>query len=97
MMSDGLRTFLGNYGLYVFWSVILILDAVTLNPLFFIGIPLLWGFVGLLKSGWALPSWLRGKPKPRKEKPYREPKPHMTVEMVKAFKNRHCPLVEWED
>lgn len=40
------------------------------------------------------------EPKPKKVKPYKEPKekrPNMTIEMAKAWKKKHCPLVEWDD
>jgi len=42
--------------------------------------------------------WNRNHPpKPHKEEPPKEDKPSMTLEFLKAKKNKYCPRLEWHD
>lgn len=38
---------------------------------------------------------IRNRSTPKPPKPKKEPRPHMTITMFKAWKNKHCPRIEW--
>jgi len=95
-ISGGTSIFLLRYGLGIFWIG---LGIVLLAPVTFgVGVGILVFNLILYNTNifGRLAGWIRGKHKERPKKPYKERKPHMTVEMFKGWKNKHCPMVEWE-
>ncbi len=64
----------------------------TITILTMIGI-LVGGLFGLLFAAIGIADLYR-KARPAK---YKAPKPNMFWEMIKAWKNKHCPRLEWED
>lgn len=97
-LSMGVKNFLIKYGVGVFWIAIGIVSiTLTGSP-----IQLIVGFIILgfeiLAHNTGFFGWLFSlkKSKPKKPKPHKERKPHMTIEMFKGWKHKHCPMVTWE-
>lgn len=80
-----------GYGLIMDWqATLLVIGAVVAYAAFILGMVFGIGHIFEWYSG-------RHTPKPKKQKPRKEPRPHMTIEMFKGWKNKHCPLISWDE
>ncbi len=95
-LSNGVKVCLLRYGLASFWITVGALTGMT----WFIVLGVILIFFNLILYNTAIfdniAKRLFGWGKPKKSKPHKERKPHMTIEMFKGWKNKHCPMVEWE-
>jgi len=96
VMSDGLKVFLLRYGVAMFWIGL----GIALGSVWWVVFGILYFLFNIVLYKTEIfdnfVKWLSGKKKPKPPKPHRERKPHMTVEMFKGWKNKHCPMVVWE-
>lgn len=100
VLSDGIKTTLRKYGFGLSQLVIGIAISVimsTVSVLIYAGIILL--AFNIIMYNTNILDNIFTKIHNRKKstpKPHVPRKPSMTVAMIKGWKNKHCPMVEWE-
>jgi len=105
-LSMGVRKYISRYGAPTLLTPIYLYLGIFQGAYgWLIALPIWFGALYIMynakDNGWSRPSWLkwfRGDAKPREERPRKQKvkKKHMTIEMFKAWKGNHCPIIEWE-
>lgn len=82
--DTNIKHFIARYLVYMVWSVTILIWSSFWSPFFLILLLVLWA-IPLARD--------RGLLKMK----HRERKPNMFLEMFKGWKNKHCPMMEWEE
>ena len=100
-LNQGIRTFLVRYGLSIGLIALgLVYIALGINwfQLYF-GIGLL-AFNLMLHNTNVMErlfgNYIIKRYEKRAKKPFKEKRPHMVVEMFKSWKNKRCPMIQWD-